>query len=423
MGIGVQRGTAAIALPCLLLMVGTCQGFGRLGLAFILPGLEGDVAGSYAGVGLLLTISYAAYALGCLAMRWIVHWWGEVAILRAGIVGQAAAFALIGMAPGPGVAAAGMAVSGLTSAFVWISATALIGELASARWRNLTFGAAMSTTGLCVAASGWFLTRVSDLGLETAAWRVVVLAQGAVALALVVAAFLLRFRRVVPEASGPPGLAADAHGLMAADAVAAGTAAEPVVRGSRRRAVRQLTLVFFLFGGTQVLFLNFYVAAVAAETDYSLAEATGFYSLVGIASIIGGLAGGRAVDAIGPQASMIVCLGSLVACVLVMVAGVDPLVAPAAALFGGAITAVGATAIAYLADALPRRDVSAAFAEITLGLGVGQMVSPYVGGWLIDTSGSFVSSYVLCLVLSVAGAVAAIALPRLPRRRRAAGHV
>ncbi|GAA1532686.1 hypothetical protein GCM10009788_39720 [Nocardioides humi] len=383
-------------------------------MAFILPGLKNDVAGSYASVGVLLTISYAGYTLGCLLIRWIVGPWGEVVILRVGLVGQAIAFVLIGLAVAWGVAAIGMCLSGVSSALVWISATALIGDIASPRWRNMTFGAAMSTTGLFVAGSGWLLTLLAGMPLPVPAWRAMVLAQGVVALGLVVAGFALGFRR--PAASSQ----ANAAGVL--ENGAGGRSSNVSVyqtgpsAGQCRNAVRRLTAVFFLFGATQVLFLNFFVAAVAAETDYSLAEATGFYSLVGIASVVGGVIGGRAVDALGPRPCMIACMGSLVVCSLVMVVELEVLIPPVAAFFGAAITAVGATSVAYLADVLPARAVSAAFAEITLGLGIGQMVSPYVGGWLIDTTGSFVSSYLLCLAASVAAAVAARTLPVTQRR-------
>ena len=86
----------------------------------------------------------------------------------------------------------------------------------------------------------------------------------------------------------------------------------------------------------------------------------------------------------------------------------------ASILFG--VTAWGTPAImaAAAGDYSGPRLAPATLGFITFIFGVGQAIGPSLGGFLADITGSFVSAFILCLVIALAGFIGATLL-RPPR--------
>lgn len=386
---------AARPVLALLAMAGIAQGFGRIGLAFILPGIREDIAGSYAGVGLVVTISYVGYTAGSYGVRRATRRWADLQILRTGLLSLIASFLVLAASRAFWMAGVGFAISGIASAMVWLSTTALVNVNSTPRWRNLSFGATMSSAGAFIAISGWAITHLPTTSASPP-WRELLIFQSVIGAACLALSWTSRIRD--DRAERTPGA--------------------PPARPRTPRPVRVLTAVFILFGATQVLFLNFFVAAVQSGTTVSSDTASLWFSLLGVASIVGGLASGRILDVIGARACLLGCLSLLALCSMTVVLRVEMLIPVAALVFGACIAAIGAASVSYLAGAVEAALFSASYALITAGLGAGQVVSPFIGGWLIDIRSSFDVTYLLAALAAVAGAVLVSTLPDTRKRLR-----
>lgn len=83
--------------------------------------------------------------------------------------------------------------------------------------------------------------------------------------------------------------------------------------------------------------------------------------------------------------------------------------------YGLLMTGIG-TVILATSVTLLNEHIGTAFGTITMSLGVSQLISPLIGGWLADRTGDFAVTY---LVASAAGVTAGLVATLLPVNNRA----
>jgi MFS family permease len=179
-----------------------------------------------------------------------------------------------------------------------------------------------------------------------------------------------------------------------------------------------LLLAYGIYGVSFAIYTHFLVAALQDELGYGSGPAATAYSLLGLASILGGVVLGRVSDRLGRKPVLVVALLLVGAACVVIPLGWEAVVLPSVIAYGLLMTGIGAVIVAYLSDLLEPRDMAAAFGAITLSLGVAQLVAPPIGGWIVDATGSFRLTFVLAGVAGVAAGILAAFLPT--RRARAA---
>lgn len=357
------------------------QGFSRFSYGLLLPAMTQDLIGSYSLAGTVGTLNLGAYLVGIVAVSLISARVQPTRLITGGLAGTLSGMLVVGLAQSLPMLIAGMVVMGLFAAGTWVPMTSLVSSIVPTRMRGVSLGAVVAGPGLSVLVAGQLAALIRSV-VDEDAWREVWLAQFAIG--VVMLALVLLVMRRVPDVKMEPGVFA-LHVL--------------------RRVPRwwAVTGAYAGFGLGYMIFITYLVAALETDAGFDERAAGLMYSLVGLTSIVGGLVLGRTSDYLGRRRLLRVIFAlSATACAGV-IAGVQPWVALAAAVFGIAMTGTGAVMAALIGDHLTGGAVGAAFGLLTTVFGTMQMVAPQLGGWLADRVGSFTISF------SVAGAAFVLA--------------
>ncbi len=157
--------------------------------------------------------------------------------------------------------------------------------------------------------------------------------------------------------------------------------------------------------------IGFLVARLEDDSGFSSGEASTMFSLVGVATIVGGLLLGALSDRIGRRVTVTAAFVLFAGCSLLLLTGTQPWVAIAAVGTGLMFSGMPSLIIAHIVDHTTVDTYGPAFSAATLAFGVAQMVSPQIGGWMADRLGSFTWVFVLSAAVSMVGAAAVSRLP------------
>ena len=394
-GAGPADGRPGWKSAVLLVMgaVAVSNGFARFTYAFVLPDMTADVLGSYSVAGALGATNLGGYLAGVVVMTAFAHRFEATRLLKTGLVLTLVGLVIVATAPHPSLLFVGMLVAGSCSAAVWIPCTSVISSYAPSARRGLAFGLVTAGIGMAIALTGQITAWVHAAAGEGAwrpVWAVVV------AVSAVVTVLVLAFLRPVERQP---------------DVAVARAPLRTVLPGATA-----LLLSYGVYGVSFAIYTSFLVAALQEELGYGSGAAATAYSLLGLASITGGVVLGRVSDRWGRRPVLVVALLLAGAASVVIPLGWTALVLPSVIAYGLLMTGIGAVVVAYLSDLLEPRDMAAAFGAITLSLGVAQLVAPPVGGWLVDATGSFRLTFVVAAGTGAAAGVLAGFLPARSRR-------
>ncbi|MEV7096795.1 YbfB/YjiJ family MFS transporter [Amycolatopsis sp. NPDC051045] len=335
------RSTAAIGA----VVIALCYGFARYAYGPFVPRFSETFGLTTVGVGVLGGLSTAGYGLGLLlAPRTSARSARGTVLLAA--ASATAGLGLMALAPHVAVFGAGIVVAGAGAGLVSPGVAQLIGETVGARTRTRAQTWANTGTGLGLAASAF--TPLLAFG-----WPVIWSAFAALGVAVTLIAW-----RTVPRSPGTDGVAAETA---------------PV------RGMAPLVVNSVLVGATSAPYWTFSSSRLA-EAGLSPVAATWCWCTIGVAGLLGGLAG-RAAEHAGLRTVNLVTW-TLAAAGIGLLALPSPGV-PAAllssALFGSTYMALTGLCIlwaARLLPARPARGITWSFA----GLGVGQTAAAPVAG-------------------------------------------
>lgn len=392
-GAGASVSVRTWIWPILLTMCAAAvsQGFARFTFAFVLPDMTDDMLGSYGVAGLLSAANLGAYLVGVLAMTSLARRFEATRLLKAGLALTTLGLLVIAVAPWTPLLFVGMGFAGLCSAAVWIPIPSIVAARAPQHHRGLGFGLVTAGIGISIAVTGPAVSLVQRTFGE-GEWRQVW------GLTVVVSVVILALESLFLKPVGTDP-------------------AEPE-EPPRRRSLRSmlpgahtLLLSYFLYGVSFALFTNYLIAALQKDMGFEVADATEVFSLLGIASIFGGVVGGRISDRLGRRPALVTFM-----VVIGLVSLVVPLhwsggVHASAFGYGLLMTAIGTVLVAYVSDRLGPREISAAFGTTTLSLGLAQFLAPPLGGRLADETGSFDLTFYLAGGTAVLAGVVAAFLP------------
>ena len=364
-------------------MVGVSFGMARYGYGLLLPDIRADYRLSSAALGLIAAGSYLAYLVASAASAALAVRLGP---LRLVVLGGAIAFAgmlLIGLTRTPGGLALGILIGGASAGLVFPPFSDAVAELPDpARGRSLS--AITSGTGYGVAVAAPVAV------LAGTAWRSAWLAFAVCAmLATAWAAWVLRATAAAAPAQRPPRLrwawfVCPRSGPLLAGAMLVGVGAS--------------------------VYWTFAVDHLVATDALPAAQARLFLAAVGLASVLGALAGDviRRLGATAAFVSVSAALGLSVG--LLAVAPAAPAAAAlSAVLFGAGYNLVVAFEVIWSASVFASRP-SAGLAAVMFMSGAGLLVGPPLAGPLADRFG-------MTAVLLAGGALLALTGLLAPRER------
>ncbi len=353
-------------------------GIGRFVYTPILPPMAEGLELTKSQAGFIASANFLGYLLGALAAStprlggsprtWLIATLAISALTTAamGLTSSLTLFLLLRF------------VGGMASAFVMVYASTLVLERLVASGRGDLAGLLYAGVGLGIAISAALVSGLLYAGSD---WEGLWLASGGLALAAVLAVFLL-----VPDRGGD------------SKAAAAGKAS------GNQRALVSLIAAYGLFGFGYVITATFLVAIVRDAPEIRPLEPL-IWIIVGLAGAPSVIFWSKVANRIGiPQAFVIACVIEAVgvAASVLWISIVGFILA--GILLGGTfmgITALGLIEARRLTSGDPRRIL----ALMTAAFGFGQIVGPSFAGVLFDISGSF-----LLPSMAAAGALLAAAL-------------
>lgn len=387
-------------LVIVLVMASTCvaQAFGRFTWGVVLPDARDDLlGGSNALAGLFGTLNVTAYLLGTLAVSWAASRVTLVGLVRIGLVISTSGLAIASIAPSGPVLAFALVAMGLGGAVIWIPAPALAARSLPADRAGLAVGLVGSGIGIGIVFAGQVAGLLERRSGGDTFWQTLYRIELVIALVVLACTFLfLRSRGDRPSGAGGFG----------------GFAALRTVRGWVPAVV-----AYACFGFAYILVIGFLVARLEDDSGFSSSEATAMFSLVGLATIVGGLSLGRLSDRVGRRLTLTATFTAFALCGLLVLTGRQPWVAIAAFGIGLMFSGMPALIIAHVVDNTTVDTYGPAFSAATLAFGIMQMISPQIGGAIAERAGSFTPVFVLSAAVALVGAGAASRLPRSPATR------
>jgi len=323
-------------------VIALCYGFARYAYGPFVPRFSETFGLTTVGVGVLGGLSTAGYGLGLvLAPRTSARSARGTVLLAA--ASATAGLALMAAAPHVAVFGAGITVAGAGAGLVSPGVAQLIGETVGTGSRDRAQTWANTGTGLGLAASAF--TPLLALG-----WPVIWAAFAALGAAVTLLAW-----RTLPRSPGVPAASGPVHGMV------------PLVADS------------VLIGVTSAPYWTFSTSRLG-EIGLSPVAATWCWATIGVAGLLGGLAG-RAAGRAGLR-TVNLATWTLAAAGIALLALPNPGVPTAllsSALFGSTYMALTGLCILWatrLFPDRPARGITWSFA----GLGVGQTVASPLAG-------------------------------------------
>ena len=372
---------------------GVAQAFGRFSYALLLPAIDRDLLDSYALAGLVGTANVATYLLGTLAVSALARRASPAALMKWGLLASTTGLFVLWQAESALALAVGLSFTGAGGAFIWVPAPGLAGSVVRPSRRGAAIGLSGSGIGLGIVFASALASLLHRSGGD-ASWRTVWLVEAV--LALVVLGLCLVLLR-------PPVHPTDS---------------DPVRAGALRTVPGWVGLAggYACYGLAYSIYMSYVVTALEDDGDFSPDHAAAVYTLVGLALVTGGILLGQLSDRIGRGITLTGGYVVMALAILLVLTGSEPWASLSALLFGTVMSGLPAVIAAQLSDELSPREFAGAFGRCTLFFGVAQLCGPPVGGWLAETTGSFVAPFLLAAAVALGGAGLSLLVPR----RRAA---
>jgi predicted MFS family arabinose efflux permease len=356
-------------------------GIARFAYGLLLPAMRDDLGWSFTQAGAMNTANGLGYLIGTVLSLRLA---GTVDARRTfawGLLATALTLIASGLVRSLDALLALRAITGIASALVFVSGTALAARIGPPQRAPLAIAVYFSGAGLGIVLSGVALPALFERS-DMAAWPLAWLGLGAAALLCT-----------------PLGVLA--------------CAALPSTRGARqpsRWQAQPLALSFighFLFGAGYIVYMTFVLSWMATRGS-SAATVSAVWALLGSAIVASPLVWRRVLrDGRGgaPLARAIAVLAAGAALPLCSTAW--PVMALSAMLVGCAVMIPAAASTAFVRRGVRAPSADAALATYAVVFAAGQCVGPVPAGLLADATGSVSAALALGAALLLAGAAIA----------------
>ncbi|MBW9107178.1 YbfB/YjiJ family MFS transporter [Paraburkholderia phenoliruptrix] len=345
-------------------------GFARFAYALLLPSMKQDLGWTFAEAGAMNTANALGYLLGALAFPHLARRWRPDTLCVAGCAATALLTAASGLVADTNLLLLLRVMTGMASAAIFISGGVLAARLASARPRD-----AGLVLGLYYGGTGWGIVASSVLVpftiLDRAhGWQFAWFALAAACALFTVAAVGAAHRIGRLHATAPPG----AQGMAASDA-------------ARWPRFAWVLAGYGLFGVGYIGYMTF-IVALLRNAGMSAAVVTGFYLLLGVATVFSArlwsglldrMRGGQALAALNALLAIATLLPALFTQAWIAFAS--------GALFGATFLSAVASTTAFVRHNLPASHWAKGISAFTIVFAFGQIVGPMVIGWVSDGAG------------------------------------
>ncbi|HEX7933538.1 MAG TPA: YbfB/YjiJ family MFS transporter [Paraburkholderia sp.] len=365
-----QRFPTLMLAAALSLGSAIALGLARFAYALLLPSMKLDLGWTFAQAGAMNTANALGYLLGALAFPRLARHWRADKLFVAGCVATAVLMAGSGFLADTHSLLVLRVITGASSAAIFISGGVLAARLASARPGDAGF-----VLGLYYGGTGWGIVASSVLVPLTIFDRLHGWQFAWFALAAVCALF----------AAAAIGAARKIEGLHASAAPAAKSA--HIADAPRWPHFARALAGYGLFGVGYIGYMTF-IVALLRNAGMSAAVVTGFYLLLGIATVLSARVWSTLLDRMRGGQALAVLNALLAVATLLPALFTQPWVAfVSGALFGATFLSAVASTTAFVRHNLPARHWAKGISAFTIVFAFGQIVGPMVIGWVSDGAG------------------------------------
>ena len=382
-------GWAVVLLVALAAAVG--HAFGRFSYGVLLPAVRDDMGITNALAGSIGAANVSAYLLGTIVVAWATSRYRLANVMRLGLVLVTIGLFMASLATGPWSLSAGLFLTGMGGAFLWIPSPVIAADALPTEQRHLAVGWLGSGVGLGIMFSS-VVTGMLRSSEGDSSWSSVYQIQFGVGLILLV--LVLIFVRHQQEApSGGAGIG----GFAALQ---------------RMPGWLPLILAYSTFGFINLLVVGFLTTRLEDDSGWSTGDAAFAFSLMGLAMIFGGPIFAAFAKRIGIRLTLAMAFGFWPILLGVVMLGLSMPVLLACLGLGLLFSAFPILITLYVVENTTPEDYGPSFSAATLAFGITQIISPPVGGLIADMTGSFTIVFLLAALMGVLGLMASLRLPK-----------
>jgi len=364
-------------------------GLGRFGYSVILPSMQEGLGINSAAAGALASWNLGGYLPMAVISGVLAHRFGTRAVVGLGSLLAAAGMLLTGITDDLTLAYVSRLLTGLGSGAVMVPSVALMSAWFSSGQRGMASGIAASGPALAMVIAGPVVPAIIAGG-DSNAWRMAwYLFAGLTCFAGIVTLLAQRNRPRRPMEESIAGSLPDggrAAGQLSAD----------LGRVLRSRFAWHLGFTYMTLGFAYMIYITFFQKRLTVDVGLSSESAGRLFLLVGVVSLFSGWLWGAISDRAGRgKALTSAALLQAVAAALFAWWPTTPGILISVVFCG--LTAISIPGIigAACGDKFGARLASTSLGFVTLFMGVGQVVGPYLAGYMADVFGTLKYSYVL----------------------------
>lgn len=365
--------------------------FGRFSYGVLLPAVRDDLAISNTLAGMIGGANVGAYLVGTLLVSWLAGRYRLLGMMRLGMVLVVVGLCGASLSSTAIVLGLSLCLTGIGGALLWIPAPVIAADAIPASKRPLAVGLMGSGIGFGIV----FVSIVSGSlrgSYGDQAWADIYQVQFVVGLIVMLLVFLLvRHQQARPGGGGGFG------GFTALQ---------------RMPGWLPLTLAYGCFGFMYLLFLGFFTTRLEDDSGWSSAAASQAFSIMGAAMIFGGPLLTTAAQRLGVRLVLSLAFALWPVFTLIVLSGITLPVWLACMGIGFLFSALPSLVTLYVVENTTAQDYGASYAAATLVFGIAQTISPPVGGWIADMTGSFTLVFLLSAATSLVGLAATRRLPQ-----------
>ncbi len=355
----------------------------------LLPAMADELVANNRQAGALTTINFAGYLVGVLAVTIISGRVEPGRLLVGGLATATSGFVLLAIAADYPTLAVGLALAGLGSAGIWMSAPVLATAAVPERRRGTVMGVLSASMGLGIVTVSQATNVVRAISDDPGSWRP--LWAAAAAFAAVVAATVAIGLRL-------PDTARVAGGLSLA----------------RLRTVPGWSTLIAAYWCSGMVVSGFtpFLGVALEEAGFGRSHVGNLFAVLGLSAVIGAVALGRISDHVGRRPVLQGAMAATAAASLLVLTEAEPFATVAVAAFGAASFTFPVIVTAYLSDHLQGRAFSNALGALTLFYGTALILGPLVAGALGDSRAGFPAVFVMTATFSLLSATLLFGIDR-----------
>ena len=383
-------------------------GFGRFAYTPILPSMKEGLSLTYAQMGWIGTGNFVGYLVFSLVGGYLATRIGSRVVISISLVLVAVSLILTGISDSFEFALAMRLLTGAGSAGSNVPIMALASAWFGASRRGLASGILVSGSSIALFLLGPLIPYIL-LSFPGSGWRVCWYTLGIITLFIALVNYL--FIRNHPEEKNLTPIGESSP-------TPPSTASFSWSRVYTSRSLWNLAGVFFTFGFSYIIYIQFFSAFLVNEVKLSPEKAGNYLMLLGILSIFCGPIWGTVSDFIGRKYGLALVLftqGTSYLLFGLMKSDSGYLISTI--LFGLTAWSVPSIIAAAVGDTVGARLAPAALGFTILIMGMGQALAPPVAGKIADLTGSFTPAFILSAVVAFTGVVVALRLAPLGQKQ------